>query len=141
MAWKKKIVAFVLFSLFALSLIFGGLVYWFGKDRLENGDGQLRVQKKGFYTYVFSEEMGEEKYLSGKVTSLDNDSFLLKNDESDRQIRVNLLPGAKIFYWSKDEAIYLADQSEVILGSQVLVSGISERGENEIEASRITVLK
>ncbi len=139
---KRRIVIFSLLLFFFTSLLSLGVLYWYTDGELWNYEvGKLRIKKKGIYTYVQSEEMGTDRFLQGTITEAHTDgSFSLRVKDSDRIINLILKQGATLFSWQEGEN-QAHHGEELELGDQVLVSGISELSKDQIEVSRITVLR
>ncbi len=138
----RKVLILVVLIL-VLILVAGGSYYvWMLRGR----DEKLKIEKRGVYSYVLSEEVDEGRFISGvikRMGELGDPPYLeLEVENSNKTLRVDIPPDVGIYLWTENGTVVRrSDRRELKTGLKILISRITEKGEIEIEAERITILQ
>ena len=134
----------LLFLVFLIFIIVGEGFYYFLVYK--NRDKKLRIEKKGIYTLLTSEEGSRDRFVSGIIKQIGVSDGLtlleLEVEGSNNKLKVYVPSDAVVYSWT-DNGIMVrrVDRSKLIMGLKILISRIFENDDKEVVAKRVTILQ
>lgn len=140
---RSRKILFLVFLVVFFIVVMEGVYYIL---ILKNKNQELKIEKRGIYTYVTSEEGEKERFISGTIrhmeTADDSTSLEVELEGFDEILKLHLPSDIMIYSWANNGTVVRrAERSDLRMGLKILISSILEKDNKEIEAKGITILE